>query len=108
MQRAGIPPQTRSFRSSDSTRSLSTSELLLTQKTKLPCLKRVCLRKPGMLHRKMEAYCESKKRITDDDVAGSPVWDGTAMRVSCHSGESRNPGFSGFCLEFDICLGFGI
>jgi hypothetical protein len=41
----GHSPQTRSFLSSDFNRSRSVSELLPTQKTKLPLLTTVCLRK---------------------------------------------------------------
>ncbi len=40
-----LSPQTRSFRSSDSTHSRSDTELLHTQKTKLPCLLDGLLRK---------------------------------------------------------------
>jgi hypothetical protein len=43
---SGCPRQTRSLRSGGFIRSRSTSELLLTQKTKLPRLTTVCLGQP--------------------------------------------------------------
>jgi len=42
----GHSPQTRSFRSSDCICSRSAAQLLLTQKTKLPCLATVCSGRP--------------------------------------------------------------